>query len=119
VHWVIDVKQMDIHKTEPLVPEPSLVEVEIAIGKCKGYKSPDSDQIPTELIKAGGKTLQFEIHKHSFILYGIRRNFHCSGRNLLLYQYMKRVITLTVVIIEESPSYHLTAKFYPPFFWQG
>jgi hypothetical protein len=26
---------MDIHKTEPLVPEPSLVEVEITIGKLK------------------------------------------------------------------------------------
>jgi hypothetical protein len=27
VHGVHDVRQMDIHKAEPLVPEPSLVEV--------------------------------------------------------------------------------------------
>jgi hypothetical protein len=35
VHWVHDVRQMVIHMAEPLVPEPSLVEVEIAIGKLK------------------------------------------------------------------------------------
>jgi hypothetical protein len=34
-----DIRQ-DIHTGEPLVPEPSLVEVEIAIGKLKMYKSP-------------------------------------------------------------------------------
>jgi hypothetical protein len=35
VHGIHDVRQMDIHTAEPLVPEPSLVEVEIAIGKLK------------------------------------------------------------------------------------
>jgi hypothetical protein len=39
VHGFHDVRQMDIHTAEPLVPEPSLVEVEIAIGKLKSYKS--------------------------------------------------------------------------------
>jgi hypothetical protein len=54
---------MDIHTAEPLVPEPSLVEVEIAIGKLKSCKSPGADQIPAELIKAGGETLCSEIHR--------------------------------------------------------
>jgi hypothetical protein len=45
------------------MPEPSLVEVEIAIGKLKSYKSPGTDQIPAELIKAGGETLYSEIHR--------------------------------------------------------
>jgi hypothetical protein len=58
-----DVRQMDIHTVEPLVPEPSLVEVEIAIGELKSYKSLGTDQIPAELIKAGGGTLCSEIHK--------------------------------------------------------
>jgi hypothetical protein len=35
VPGVHDVRQMDMHTAEPLVPEPSLVEVEIAIGKLK------------------------------------------------------------------------------------
>jgi hypothetical protein len=54
---------MDIHTAEPLMPEPSLVEVEIAIGKLKSYKSPSTDQIPAELIRKGGETLCSEIHK--------------------------------------------------------
>jgi hypothetical protein len=33
VHVVYDVRQMDIHTAETLVLEPSLVEVEITIGK--------------------------------------------------------------------------------------
>jgi hypothetical protein len=54
---------MDIHTAEPLVPEPSLVEVEIAIGKLKSYKSPGTDQIPVQWVKAGGENLCSETHK--------------------------------------------------------
>jgi hypothetical protein len=63
IHGIHDVRQMDIHTAEPLVPEPSLVEVEIAIGKLKSYKSPGTDQIPAKLIRAGGETLYSEIHR--------------------------------------------------------
>jgi hypothetical protein len=63
VHGVCDVRQMDIHTAEPLVPEPSLVEVEIAIGKLNSYKSPGTDNIPSKLIKAGAETLYSEIHR--------------------------------------------------------
>jgi hypothetical protein len=48
---------------ESLVPDPSRPEVEIAIAKLKKYKSPGSDQIPAELIQAGGEILLSEIHK--------------------------------------------------------
>jgi hypothetical protein len=48
LHWVRDVGQMDIHTAEPLIPEPRLAEVEIAIGKLKSYKSPGIVQIPAE-----------------------------------------------------------------------
>jgi hypothetical protein len=63
VHGVHNVRQKDVQTAEPLVPEPSLVEGEIAIGKLRSYKSPGTDQIPAELIKAGGETLYSEIHK--------------------------------------------------------
>jgi len=52
-----------IHTAEPLVPEPSAVEVELAIVELKSHKSPGIDQIPAELIKAGGGTICCEIHK--------------------------------------------------------
>jgi hypothetical protein len=38
-------------------------EAEVATGKLKRYKSPGVDQIPAELIQAGGETLRSEIHK--------------------------------------------------------
>jgi hypothetical protein len=38
------------------------VQVEVAIRKLKRYKSPCVDQIPAELIQAGGETLPLEIH---------------------------------------------------------
>jgi hypothetical protein len=37
--------------------------VEIAIRKLIRYQSPGTDQIPAELIKAGGETLYSEIHR--------------------------------------------------------
>jgi hypothetical protein len=63
VHNVIDVRQIEVHMAEPLVPGPSRLEVEIAIAKLKKYKSQGSDQIPAELVQAGGETLLSEIHK--------------------------------------------------------
>jgi len=63
VHGVKDVGLAEIHTAEPLVPEPSASEVELAIDKLKSHTSPGIDQIPAELIKAGGRTICLEIHK--------------------------------------------------------
>jgi hypothetical protein len=63
VHGVNDVRQTAIHTAEPLVPEPSNSEFEMAIEKLKRHKSPAIDQIPAELNKAGGRTIRSEIHK--------------------------------------------------------
>jgi hypothetical protein len=45
VHKVSDVKQIEIHTAEPLVPGPSHLEVEIAVAKLKNHKSPGRNQI--------------------------------------------------------------------------
>jgi hypothetical protein len=90
VHGVHNVRQMDIHTAEPLVLEPSLVKVEVAVWKLKSYKSPGTDQIPAELIEAGGETLYSEIHQ---IIRSVWKNCHSSGRNLFFYQFIKRVKT--------------------------
>jgi hypothetical protein len=106
---------MDIYMAKPLVPEPSLIKVEIAIWKLKSYKSPGTDQSWSKQ-RVKHYILRY---KDLFVLYGIRRNCHSSGRNLLLYQFIKRVIILIVIIIKESPSYQLPTKFYLTFFWPG
>jgi hypothetical protein len=63
VHGVSDVRQAAIHTAEQLVPEPSALELELAIEKLKGHKSPGIDQIPAELIKAEGRTIRCAIYK--------------------------------------------------------
>ena len=45
------------------MPEPNTFEVELVIERLKNYKSPGTDQIPAELIKAGGRTIRCEIRK--------------------------------------------------------
>ena len=52
-------QQTEIQTAEPLVPEPSAFEIEVAIEK----QSPGIEQIPAEFIKAGGKAIRSEFHK--------------------------------------------------------
>jgi hypothetical protein len=51
VHSVSNVRQIEVHTVEPLVPGPSRLEVETAIANLKKYKSSGSDQIVEELIQ--------------------------------------------------------------------
>ena len=43
VHGVNDVRQTEVHTAEPLVPEPSSFEVELANEKLKSHKSQGID----------------------------------------------------------------------------
>jgi hypothetical protein len=64
------IRQTEIHTAEPFVPQPSVAEVEVTIRKLKRYKAPGSDQIPAELIQAGGgRTLHSEIHKPIMLIW--------------------------------------------------
>ena len=54
LHGVNDVRQTEIHTAEPLEPEPSTFEIALAIEKLKCYESLGTDEIPPELIMAGG-----------------------------------------------------------------
>ena len=63
MHGLKDVGQVEIPTADPLVPEPSAIEVELAIDKLKSHKEPGIDEIPAELIKAGGGKICLEIHK--------------------------------------------------------
>jgi len=67
VHGVHGVRQTEIHTAEPLVPEPSAFETEIATGKLKRNKSLGFDQIPAELFKVGSRTIIFQVSKLNYI----------------------------------------------------
>ena len=63
IHGIYDVRQTEIHTAEPLVPEPSAFEFEMAIEKLIRHKSPGIDQITAELFKVGCGTIRSEINK--------------------------------------------------------
>ena len=45
------------------MPELSAFELAVATVKLKRHKSPGTDQIPAELINAGGRKIRSDIHK--------------------------------------------------------
>jgi hypothetical protein len=100
---------------ELLVPDTSPFEIETAIVKLKRYQSPGSDQILGELIQIGNEILRSEIHK---LLNSIWNKEELPDQ-ILSYQFTRRVINLTIVIIMEYHCYQLHTKFYPIFFCQG
>ena len=52
-----------IHTEETLVSQLSALEAEVTTEKLKRCKSPGTDQILAETVKAGGRTIYFDFHK--------------------------------------------------------
>jgi hypothetical protein len=69
VHRVSDVRQIEVHTAEPLVPDPSTLEPEIAISKLRKYKSP-AEVIEPEVKYYGLRSII------SLIIFGIRKNYY-------------------------------------------
>jgi len=68
----------------------------------KRYQSPSADHLPTELIHVGGRTfVQRSTNLHALILFGIGKICNSRGRNVLLSLFIKRVMKLAVVIVDE------------------
>jgi len=57
VHGDNAVMQTNLHAAEPLVPDLSALEFEIAIEKLKRHKLPGNDQTPEELFKAESRKI--------------------------------------------------------------
>jgi hypothetical protein len=55
VHRVSDVRHIEVHRFEPLVPDSNPFEFHIAIAKLKRLKMPGSDQIPAIVFKQEAK----------------------------------------------------------------
>jgi hypothetical protein len=115
VYRINDVRQTQMHTTEPLVPDRSSFEDEIAIDMLKIYKTRGIDKLLAELIQVGGNTLRSE--RHELI------NSICNKEELpykwkehIIVAIYRKVIKLTVVIVEEYHCYQLHTKFFssPP-----
>ena len=113
IHGVSKIRQTEIHTAEPLVPEPSAFEVELAIEMLKSHKSPRIDQIPAELIKAGGRTIRCETHKLIISIWNKEKLPEEWKESIM--QSTRRAIKQDVAIIKAYHFCHLRTKFYPTF----
>jgi hypothetical protein len=98
VHDVNDVRQREIHTAEPLVPEPSAFEDEMAIEKLKRHKSPGTDKTRAEMIQAGGRSIRSEIHKLINSILN-KEEFSEEWKESIILLIYKKSEKLTVVII--------------------
>ena len=60
---VNDVNQTEIPTAEPLVTDPSAFQFGLVMEKLWSHKSPSTDQISKDLIKADCRKFRYEIHK--------------------------------------------------------
>jgi hypothetical protein len=96
VHGASYVRRTEIQTAEPLVPEPSAFEIEVAIEK----QSPGIEQIPAEFIKAGVRTIRCECHKLINSSWNKKELPEWKQSIIVLYLSVRRGIKQTVVIIE-------------------
>jgi hypothetical protein len=106
----------EMHITEPLGPEPVSFKVEIITEKLKRCKSLGTDQIPTELIQAGGNTLFSEIHKLRNYIWNKEELPQQWKESTIVPIYKKGVKTdCGNGVVDEYHCYQLHIKFYPIF----
>ena len=118
VHGAKDVRQEEIHPAEPLVPELSAFEVELAIEKLKNHKSPGIVQVPAELIKAGGRTIRCAIHKFIISIWN-KEELPEEWKGSIILPIHKRGIKQIVITIGACRFCQLRTKFCPTFCSQG
>jgi hypothetical protein len=59
----VNIKVINLKRHDMFRPLLGHHQVSVIVKEFKKYKLPGSNQIPEELIQAGGETLQSEIHK--------------------------------------------------------
>jgi hypothetical protein len=86
---------------------------ETGIEKLKRRKSSPDDEISAELTWAREVKHYVMRSINIFILFGITKNCQIIWRSQLLYQFIRRAIKLTAVIIEASASYKILWEIRP------
>jgi hypothetical protein len=89
------------------------LEVEIVVENLKIYKSPGLYQIIAELVQAGGKTLSSEAHKR---VNSTWNKVEFSQQRKVSIIVIRRVIKVTVVIVELYQRYQLHKTIYSMLF---
>ena len=100
------------------MPEPSALEVELAIEKLKSHKSPGIDQIPPELIKSGGRTIRCAIHKLIIAIWNMEE-LPEEWKESVIVPIHKKGIKQTVITIGAYHFCQLHTKFCPTSCSQG
>ena len=113
----LNVNQSTSHEgSEVYIPEPSLIEVELAIEKLKRHKATGVDHIPSELIQAGGGKLYEEIHELIVLIWN-KEELLQEWKNPLLFQFIRKAIEWTLIIIEKFLSCLLHIQFFRTYFY--
>jgi len=86
--------------------------------KIKSHKSPGIDQIPAELIKAGGRTIFLEIYKLVTSIWK-KEKVPEEWKESILVPIHKKGIKQIVIIIEAYHFCQPLTKFYPTSCFQG
>ena len=90
----------------------------MATENLKSHKSPCTDQIPAELIKAEGKTIRCEIHKHVNSIWN-KEELPEEWKESIIVVFIIREMKQSVVITEAYNFRQLRTKFHPTSFCQG
>ena len=112
IHGVNDVRTREIQTVEPLVPETNAFEFELAIKKVISHKSPGIDQIPAKLVKAGGKTTLYEIHKYDTSVFSKEELYEEWKESIIVPIYEKEIKRI-IVILGAYQFCKLLTKLYP------
>jgi len=100
------------------VPESSAFDVECAVEKLKSHKSPGTDQISAELIKAGGRIIRHEIHKLIISIWN-KEELPEKWDESFISIFYKYDIEEFVVISEAFQFYQIRTNIYPTSCCQG
>ena len=95
----------------------SLTELQLAMENLKKHKAPGVDHIPSELIQASGGKLCEEIHKLIVLIWN-KEELPQYGNTTLLFQFIRKEIKWTAIIIEEIHSCLFHTKFFQTYIYQ-
>jgi hypothetical protein len=90
----------------------------LTIEKLKSHKSPGIDQIPAELIKAGGRTIHCEIHEHIISVWN-KEELHEEWQESIIVIIYKKSDKKNGIIIGAYYFGQPCTKFYPTSYSQG